>query len=75
MQSLLKFRVGSMRFVRTVMGKPYMGEEFPSPNRVPEKKESEKFTKAFQAYLDSRLTLEDMMKAEPPKKPVETNVV
>lgn len=76
MQTLFKFRSVPRSFVRSVMGKPYTGEDL-QQNRTgryygqtladdKEKKSvtaptTEKFTKAFQAYLDSRLTYEEMM--------------
>ena len=67
MQALIKIRAVPMRFVRSVMGKPYTGDEW-ELWRAKEKKEQkkstpapEKFTKSFQDYLKSRLTYEEMM--------------
>jgi len=67
MQALFKFRAVPRSFVRSVMGKPYAGDEW-ELWRAKEKKEQksstpapEKFTKSFQDYLDSRLTYEEMM--------------
>ena len=45
------------RFVRCVMGKPYAGEDWEQlakeRKKADEEKKTEKFSKAFQAYLDS----------------------
>jgi len=67
MQTLFKFRAVPMRFVRSVMGKPYTGDEW-ELWRAKEEKENkkstpapEKFTQSFQDYLNSRLTYEEMM--------------
>ena len=76
MQALFKIRAAPRTFVRSVMGKPYVGEDWEKEKEkekepVNEKKSSptpEKFTKSFQDYLNSRLTLEDLMKSEPPPK-------
>jgi len=68
MQALIKFRAVPMRFVRSVMGKPYTGDEWELWRAKEEEKEQkkstpapEKFTKSFQDYLNSRLTYEEMM--------------
>ena len=67
MQTLIKFRAVPMRFVRSVMGKPYTGDEWELWRAKEEKEQKksppaqEKFTKSFQDYLDSRLTYEEMM--------------
>ena len=67
MQALIKFRAVPMRFVRSVMGKPYTGDEWELWRAKEEKEQKnstpapEKFTKSFQDYLDSRLTYEEMM--------------
>jgi hypothetical protein len=45
------------------MGKPYTVEDW---ELTPLK--TEKFTKSFQDYLDTRLTLDEMMKQKPPLK-------
>jgi len=77
MQALFKFRAVPRSFVRSFsMGKPYSGEDY-EPTRighyyaqsqkdVDEKKSvsaptTKKFTKAFQHYLDTRLTYEEMI--------------
>jgi hypothetical protein len=61
------------------MGKPYSGEDY-EPTGIAQTRGGEeekksvnepttkKFTKGFQAYLDSRFTLEDLMKEEDEKK-------
>lgn len=73
MQTLTKFRVVPRSFVRSVMGKPYTGEEMElSPRENLEEKKTDsptpkRFTTAFQAYLDTRLTLDDIMKSEAEK--------
>jgi len=72
MQSLFKLRSVPIMRVRCVMGKPYMGEDWESEKAKTKEKEEErkkkenspapeKFTKSFQDYLNSRLTLEDLM--------------
>lgn len=67
MQALIKFRAVPMRFVRSVMGKPYTGDEWELWRAKEEKEQKksppapEKFTKSFQDYLNSRLTYEEMM--------------
>jgi len=67
MQTLIKFRAVPMRFVRSVMGKPYTGDEWELWRAKEEKEQKkstpapEKFTKSFQDYLNSRLTYEEMM--------------
>jgi len=53
------------------MGKPYTAQDWELPVAKEEKKSSnsppkEKFSKSFQEYLNTRLTLEDLMKAEKP---------
>ena len=57
-----------LRGIRRVMGKPYAGDVWEDIYRVstatPPPPAPEKFSKSFQAYLDTRLTLEDLMKAE-----------
>lgn len=57
-----------LRGIRRVMGKPYAGDVWEDIYRVstapPPPPDPEKFSKSFQAYLDTRLTLEDLMKAE-----------
>jgi len=55
------------------MGKPYTAQDWELPVANEEKKSSnspptEKFSKSFQEYLNTRLTLEDLMKAETPPK-------
>ena len=77
MQTLFKFRAVPRSFVRSFsMGKPEdyeptaightrVGEEEKKSVNDPTTK---KFTKGFQAYLDSRFTLEDLMKEEDEKK-------
>lgn len=73
MQALFKYRAVPRSFVRSFsMGKPYSGEDY-EPTRighsqtdVEEQKSvsaptTKKFTKAFQHYLDTRLTYEEMM--------------
>ena len=65
MQTLFKFRAVPRSFVRSFsMGKPEPVESWYGVN-IEEKKtitpEPEKFTKAFQHYLDTRLTYEEMM--------------
>ena len=66
MQRLFKFRAVPRSFVRSVMGKPYAGDEWElwRAKEVAEQKNStpapEKFTKSFQDYLNSRLTYEEM---------------
>jgi hypothetical protein len=67
-----------LRGIRRVMGKPYAGDVWEdiyrvsttrAPTRCPPPA-PEKFSKSFQAYLDTRLTLEDLMKAaDEEKKP------
>jgi hypothetical protein len=58
---MLKFRAVQRRLFS--MGKPYTVEDWElSPPKT------EKFTKSFQDYLDTRLTLEDLMKQKPPVK-------
>lgn len=63
-----------LRGIRRVMGKPYTGDVWEdiyrvstarAPTRCPPPPAPEKFSKSFQAYLDTRLTLEDLMKAVP----------
>jgi hypothetical protein len=71
MQALTRTAL-ALRGVRRVMGKPFAGESWediyrPTP-KVKEEPIQQKFSKSFQAYLDSRLTLEDLMKAEDEKK-------
>jgi len=67
MQTLFKIRAVPMRFVRSVMGKPYTGDEWELWRAKEEKEQKkstpapEKFTKSFQDYLNSRLTYEEMM--------------
>lgn len=73
MQALFRFRAVPGSFVRSFsMGKPYSGEDYePTPighsqTDVEEQKsvsapKTKKFTKAFQHYLDTRLTYEEMM--------------
>ena len=67
MQALIKFRAVPMRFVRSVMDKPYTGDEWELWRAKEEKEQKkstpapEKFTKSFQDYLNSRLTYEEMM--------------
>ena len=80
MQTLFKFRVVPRSFVRSVMGKPYTGDEW-ALWRAKEQKTStpqpEKFTQSFQDYLDSRLTYEKMMDqsdAEKKKTPPPDNL-
>lgn len=84
MQTLFKFRAVPRSFVRSFsMGKPYSEENYEptgigkyyaqTPTDEGEKKSvneptKKKFTKSFQAYLDSRFTLEDWMKEEDEKK-------
>lgn len=64
MQTLFKFRAVPRSFVRSFsMGKPESVESWDMVN-IEEKKIApvqEKFTNSFQAYLDSRLTYEEMM--------------
>lgn len=68
MQTLFKFRVVPRSFVRSFsMGKPDSVESWEGLN-IEEKKSTDtpdttpaKFTKAFQHYLDTRLTYEEMM--------------
>lgn len=68
---MLKFRTFPRSlFVRSFsMGKPYTPEDWELRVADDEKKsvstlQTEKFTKSFQDYLDSRLTLDDMLKTE-----------
>jgi len=67
MQTLFKFRAVPRSFVRSVMGKPYTGDEWELWRAKEEKEQKkstpapEKFTKSFQDYLNSRLTYEEMM--------------
>ena len=70
MQSLFKLRSVPIMRVRCVMGKPYMGEDWEIEKAKEKKKKEEetsppssRFTKSFQEYLKSRLTLEDLMKS------------
>jgi len=83
MQTLFKFRAVPRSFVRSVMGKPYTGDEWELSSRENdhEKKKStsrpEKFAQSFQDYLDSRLTYEKMMDqsdAEKKKTPLPDNL-
>ena len=73
MQALFKFRAVPRSFVRSFsMGKPedYAPIDIGRTRAGEEEKKSvnepttKKFTKGFQAYLDSRFTLEDWMKEE-----------
>ena len=76
MQTLFRFRAVPRSFVRSFsMGKPYSWEDYESTGisqtRADEEEKksvneptTKKFTKGFQAYLDSRFTLEDWMKEE-----------
>jgi len=77
MQALFKFRVVPRSFVRSFsMGKPedYEPIAIGYTRADEEEKKSvnepttKKFTKAHQDYLDSRCTLEDMMREEDEKK-------
>ena len=80
MQALFKFRAVPRSFVRSFsMGKPedyepaYIGQYSQTRADEEEKKSvneptTKKFTKAHQDYLDSRCTLEDMMREEDEKK-------
>ena len=67
MQTLFKFRAVPRSFVRSVMGKPYAGDEWELWRAKEEKEQKssppapEKFTKSFQDYLNARLTYEEMM--------------
>ena len=64
---MLKFRAVPRRLFS--MGKPYTVEDWElSPPKT------EKFTKSFQDYLDSRLTLEDLMKQKPPLKEKKSHI-
>jgi hypothetical protein len=68
---MLKFRAVQRRLFS--MGKPYTPEDWELRVANDEKKSAsplptERFTKSFQDYLDSRLTLEDLMKQNPPLK-------
>jgi len=83
MQTLFKFRVVPRSFVRSVMGKPYTGDEWELWRAKEEKEQKtstpqpEKFTQSFQDYLDSRLTYEKMMDqsdAEKKKTPPPDNL-
>ena len=84
MQALFKFRAVPRSFVRSVMGKPYTGDEW-ELRRAKELKElkeqtsppaPEKFTKSFHDYLNSRLTYEEMMnQSDAEKKPPPPKVV
>lgn len=80
MQALFKFRAVPRSFVRYFsMGKPYSGEDY-EPTGIAQTRTDEeekksvnepttkKFTKAHQDYLDSRYTLEDLMKEEDEKR-------
>lgn len=64
MQALFKLRAVPRSFVRSFsMGKPDPVESWYGVN-IEEKKSTdapEKFTRAFQHYLDTRLTYEEMM--------------
>jgi len=77
MQALFKFRAVPRSFVRTFsMGKPEDYEPTAIGYTLADEKEkksvneptTKKFTKAHQDYLDSRYTLEDLMKEEDEKK-------
>jgi hypothetical protein len=73
MQTLFKFRAVPRSFVRSFsMGKPEEYEPTAIGHTQADEKEkksvneptTKKFTKAHQDYLDSRYTLEDLMKEE-----------
>ena len=73
MQTLFKFRAVPRRFVRSFsMGKPEEYEPTAIGHTQADEKEkksvneptTKKFTKAHQDYLDSRYTLEDLMREE-----------
>lgn len=83
MQALIKFRAVPRSFVRSVMGKPYTGDEWELWRAKEEKEQKtstprpEKFAQSFQDYLDSRLTYEKMMHqsdAEKKKTPPPDNL-
>jgi len=77
MQALFKFRAVPRSFVRTFsLGKPEEYQPFAVGYTLADEKEkksvneptTKKFTKAHQDYLDTRYTLEDLMREEDEKK-------
>ena len=72
MQTLFKFRAAQRSFVRFSMGKPSVWQEWELTVPTDQKEKladekyirREKFTPSFQKYLDTRLTLEELMKSE-----------
>lgn len=72
LQTLIKFRAAQKSFVRFSMGKPSVWQEWELTTPTDQKEKltkqketkTEKFTPSFQKYLDTRLTLEDLMKTK-----------
>jgi hypothetical protein len=73
---MLKFRAIPRRLFS--YGKPSMVEDWELTRVVDEKKSvpppTEKFSKSFQEYLDTRLTLDEMMKQKPPVKEKKSSI-
>lgn len=80
MLSIMRVPTVRGRFIRVVMGKPYLGEDlkeiwehnFAKKEHNAEKKSTttEKFSKSFQAYLDM---VADDSKTFAPKEPVKSS--
>ena len=80
MLSIMRVQIVRGRFVRLVMGKPYLGEDLKQlwENNIAKKEKdaqkksttTEKFSKSFQAYLDM---VADDSKTFAPKEPVKSS--